>query len=289
MSTGRDAREGWNDGRALSTGSLLPLPVRVTRVRRETADVATFELTAASPFAFASGQFNMLYVFGLGEVAISISGDPARDDRIVHTVRAVGAVSSALARLRRDRVIGVRGPYGSYWPVAESEGSDIIIVAGGLGLAPLRPVIYHVLAHRERYGSVVVLYGARSPADILYRRELEAWRRRLDVDIVVTVDHAAADWRGNVGVVPALIPRTPVDPDHAVAMVCGPEIMMRFTVDALRQRGLAMDRIFLSMERNMKCAIGLCGHCQFGPAFICRDGPVFRCDRVASLFDIREI
>jgi NAD(P)H-flavin reductase len=289
MFTGQDARKAWNDGQAPSPDSLLPLPVCISGVRRETADVATLELTPASPFAFTAGQFNMLYVFGLGEVAISISGDPAEEDRIVHTVRAVGAVSSALARLRRDRVIGVRGPYGSYWPVAESEGSDIVIVAGGLGLAPLRPVIYRVLAHREHYGRVAVLYGARSPAEILYRRELEAWRRRLDVDIVVTVDHAAADWRGNVGVVPALIPRMPVDPDHAVAMVCGPEIMMRFTVDALRQRGLAMDRVFVSMERNMKCAIGLCGHCQFGPAFVCRDGPVFRFDRIAPVFNIREI
>jgi len=267
----------------------VPQPLRVARVRRETAGVATLELIPASPFAFDAGQFNMLYVFGLGEAAVSISGDPAEEDRIVHTVRAVGAVSGALARLRRDMAIGVRGPYGSSWPVAESESSDVIIVAGGLGLAPLRPVIYRVLAHRERYGTVVVLYGARGPADILYRRELETWRRRLDVDITVTVDHAAADWRGNVGVVPASIPRIPVDPDHAVAMVCGPEIMMRFTVDALRQRGLAMDRIFVSMERNMKCAIGLCGHCQFGPAFVCRDGPVFRFDRIAPFFNIREI
>jgi NAD(P)H-flavin reductase len=253
------------------------------------ADVATLELAPASAFAFIAGQFNMLYMFGLGEVAISISGNPAEEGRIVHTVRAVGAVSRAITRLRRNEVIGVRGPYGSCWPVAESADSDIIIVAGGLGLAPLRPVIYRVLAHRERYGRVAVLYGARGPADILYRRELEAWRRGLDVDITVTVDHAAADWRGDVGVVPALIPRTPVDPDHAVAMVCGPEIMMRFTVDALRQRGLAMDRIYVSMERNMKCATGLCGHCQFGPAFVCRDGPVFRYDRIAPLFDIREI
>jgi NAD(P)H-flavin reductase len=165
----------------------------------------------------------------------------------------------------------------------------MIVVAGGLGLAPLRPVIYHLLGNRERYGRVVVLYGARGPAEFLYCRELEAWRRRLDVDISVTVDHAAADWRGNVGVVPALIPRTPVDPDHAVAMVCGPEIMMRFTVDALRRRGLAKDRIFVSMERNMKCAVGLCGHCQFGPAYVCRDGPVFRYDRIASLSSVREI
>jgi NAD(P)H-flavin reductase len=287
MFTGHGTSEGPSD-RALSADSLLPLPARVSRVRRETADVATIELTP--PFAFAStaGQFNMLYVFGLGEVAISLSGDPAEEDRIVHTVRAVGAISGAITRLRRDQVIGVRGPYGSYWPVAESEGSDIVIVAGGLGLAPLRPVIYRVLADREHYGRVAVLYGARAPAEILYRRELEAWQR-LDVDITVTVDHAAADWRGNVGVVPALIPRMPVDPDHTVAMVCGPEIMMRFTIDALRQRGVAMDRIFVSMERNMKCAIGLCGRCQFGPAFVCRDGPVFRFDRIAPLFGVREI
>ena len=288
MSTGHAARNGRDDGRPLTADSLVPLPLRITRVRRETADVATLELTPASAFAFTAGQFNMLYVFGLGEVAISISGDPGEEGRLVHTVRAVGAVSSAITRLRRHQVIGVRGPYGSCWPVAESEGSDILIVAGGLGLAPLRPVIYRVLAHRERYGRVVVLYGTRSPADIVYRRELEAWRR-LDLDITVTVDHAEEDWRGNVGVVPAMIPRAPVDPDHAVAMVCGPEMMMRFTVDALRQRGLAMDRIFVSMERNMKCAIGLCGHCQFGHAFVCRDGPVFRYDRVAPFFDMREI
>src|SRR5271166_2839915 len=254
MSMGHDVREAREEGRAALPDSLLPMPVRVTHVRRETADVATIELTPASAFAFVPGQFNMLYMFGLGEVAISLSGDPAEQGQVVHTVRAVGDVSRAITRLRRDQVIGARGPYGSCWPVAESEGSDIVIVAGGLGLAPLRPMIYRVLAHRERYGRVVVLCGARGPADILYRRELEAWRRRLDVDITVTVDHAAADWRGNVGVVPALIPRIPVDPEHAVALVCGPEIMMRFTIDALRQRGLRTDRIYLSMERNMKCA-----------------------------------
>ena len=285
MSTGRNAP----DGRTQSGDGLLPVPVRVSRVRRETADVTTIELTPPSAFASTPGQFNMLYVFGLGEVAISLSGDPADQRRVAHTVRAVGAISRAITRLRRNQVIGVRGPYGSGWRVAESEGSDIVVVAGGLGLAPLRPVIYQVLARREHYGRVVILYGARGPADILFRRELQAWRRRLDLDITVTVDHAGADWRGNVGVVPALIPRAPIDPDHAVAMVCGPEIMMRFTIDALRQRGLAMERIFVSMERNMKCAIGLCGHCQFGPAFVCRDGPVFRFDRIAPLFNTREI
>jgi NAD(P)H-flavin reductase len=289
MSTDYDAREAKQEGRARAPESHVPVPVRVGRIRREMAGVITLQLTPTSAFGFVPGQFNMLYVFGLGEVAISLSGDPAEEIRIVHTVRAVGATSSAITRLRRNDVIGVRGPYGSYWPVLESEGSDIVIVAGGLGLAPLRPVIYRVLAHRQRYGRVVVLYGARGPADILYRRELEAWQRHLDVDIMVTVDHAAADWRGNVGVVPALIGRAPIDPDHTVAMVCGPEIMMRFTIEALRQRGLVTDRIFLSMERNMKCAIGFCGHCQFGPAFVCRDGPVFRFDRIAPFFNIREI
>ncbi len=249
----------------------------------------TIELAPPAAFSFAAGQFNMLYAFGLGEVAISLSGDPGNVNRIVHTVRAVGSVSTALTRLRSGMSIGVRGPYGSAWPVTESEGGDIVIVAGGLGLAPLRPAIYAMLAHRERYSRVVVLYGARSPADILFRRELEMWRRRLDIDVTVTVDHAAADWRGNVGVVPALIPRIPVDPEHAVALICGPEIMMRFTIDALRQRGLRTDQIYLSMERNMKCAVGLCGHCQFGPAFVCREGPVFRFDRVAPIFNIREI
>jgi len=149
--------------------------------------------------------------------------------------------------------------------------------------------MYSVLGRRQHYGRIILLYGARGPADILYRRELEAWRCRLDIDIAVTVDHAGADWRGNVGVVPTLIPRISFDPHHAVALVCGPEIMMRFTIAALRDRGLAEDRIYLSMERNMKCAAGLCGRCQFGPHFICRDGPIFRFDRIAPVFGIREI
>jgi NAD(P)H-flavin reductase len=274
---------------AVPAGWSVPQPLRVARVRREAADVVTLDLAPSSPFAFAAGQFNMLYVFGLGEVAISISGDPAAADRIVHTVRAVGAVSRALTRLRRDAIVGMRGPYGSAWPVVEAEGNDVVIVAGGLGLAPLRPAIYRVLARRRDYGRVVLLYGARGPGDILYRRELETWRRRLDVDVEVTLDHAGGDWHGNVGVVPSLIPRISFDPQHAVALVCGPEIMMRFTIAALRDRGLMAAQIHLSMERQMKCAVGLCGRCQFGPAFVCRDGPVFRLDRIAPLLAIREI
>ena len=207
----------------------------------------------------------------------------------MHTVRDVGAVSGAIAKLKPGATIGVRGPFGTGWPVAAAEGSDVVIVAGGLGLAPLRPAIYQIFANRGRYGRVVILFGSRNPNDMLYRHEIEQWRPRLDVDIEVTVDHADADWRGNVGVVPALIPRAAFDPHETVALICGPEVMMRFTVSALRDAGVAAERIYLSMERNMKCAIGLCGHCQFGPTFVCKDGPVMRFDRIAGIFAMREI
>ena len=271
---------------------MVPRSFRVLSRRRETGDTVTLALASAhggEPFAFAPGQFNMLYMFGLGEVPISMSGDPAAPDRLIHTIRAVGRVSAALTDLRKGGVVGVRGPFGAGWPVEQAVGSDVVVVAGGLGLAPLRPAIYRVLANRRRYGRVSLLYGGRSPAEILYRHELGRWRRRLDIDIEVTVDHATDDWRGNVGVVPGIVARAGFDPDHAVAMVCGPEVMMRFTIAALRDRGVAADRIYLSMERNMKCAIGLCGHCQFGPTFVCKDGPVMRYDRIGSILQLREV
>jgi NAD(P)H-flavin reductase len=276
---------------AVSTDPFVPKPYRVERVRRETRDVATLELVPVSgePPAFQPGQFNMLYAFGIGEVAISMSGDPAERDRTVHTVRNVGAVSGAIATLQAGAIVGVRGPFGTAWPSAAAEGGDVAIVAGGLGLAPLRPAIYHVLIHRERYGRVIVLYGAREPAEILYRREIERWRRRLDVDVAVTVDHADPKWHGNVGVVTKLIARAGLDPNNTIAMVCGPEVMMRFTANVLHGVGIPLGSIYVSMERNMKCAIGLCGHCQFGPSFICKDGPVMRYDRIAGLLPIREI
>lgn len=269
----------------------IPQPYRIDRVRREVRDIVTLELVpqAGGLTAFQPGQFNMLYVFGVGEVAISLSGDPANQTTYVHTVRNVGAVSGAITRLAAGDMVGVRGPFGSAWPGEVAEGNDVVIVAGGLGLAPLRPSIYRLLAHRERYGRLVLLYGTRSARDILYRAEIERWRRRLDVDIEVTVDHADPTWHGNVGVVPKLISRAGFDPHNTIAMVCGPEVMMRFTAIALNGAGLSSDRIYLSMERNMKCAIGLCGHCQFGPSLICKDGPVMRYDRLADLLAVREI
>jgi NAD(P)H-flavin reductase len=274
----------------MTADPFVPALYRVDDVRRELSDTVTLTLAplAGARPAFAPGQFNMLYAFGVGEVAISMSGDTEAGG-FIHTVRDVGAVSRAIAAMQVGATVGVRGPFGTGWPVKEAEGSDVLVIAGGLGLAPLRPAIYHLLANRERYDRVTILFGSRNPADMLYRHEIEDWRRRLDVDIDVTVDHADAEWRGNVGVVPKLVARAAFDPAETVAMVCGPEVMMRFTVAALDEAGVPAERIHLSMERNMKCAIGLCGHCQFGPTFVCKDGPVMRYDRIAGIFAVREI
>jgi NAD(P)H-flavin reductase len=270
---------------------MVPQVARVRRRRQDAPEVFTLELETegSDEGGFAPGQFNMLTVFGVGESAISMSGDPAKKGGIVHTVRAVGTVSRALTELRRGDVLGLRGPFGVGWPMAELDGKDVIVIAGGIGLAPLRPVIYRLLAERHRFDRVVILYGTRSPDDILFRQELESWRQRLDIDLEVTVDHAAGGWYGHVGVVTTLLPRLALDPEKAVALLCGPEIMMRFAVQALVSMGLPEQAIYVSMERNMKCAIGLCGHCQFSPVFVCRDGPVFRYDRIQYLLALKEI
>jgi NAD(P)H-flavin reductase len=271
---------------------MVPRPYAVERARQETQDTFTLELgpvNGTRTIPFAPGQFNMLYLFGVGEVPISISGDPGRPQTLVHTTRVVGTVTRTLRQLRVGDTLGVRGPFGNPWPLEEALGSDLVIVAGGIGLAPLRPVLYRVLAQREKFGKVVLLYGTRSPEDILFRRELEQWRASFELDVHVTVDRAVGRWRGNVGVVTTLIPRAHFDPLSTLAVVCGPEVMMRFTALELLKRGVTREHIYLSMERNMKCGIGLCGHCQFGPTFVCKDGPVFRYDRIEAFFGKREL
>ena len=271
---------------------MLPQVYRVQRVRREMPDTFTLELEPADGSdipPFATGQFNMLYIFGVGEIPISISGDPAKRKPLIHTTRAVGTVSRAMRELKPDDVIGVRGPFGSHWPIEKAIGKDVLIVAGGIGLAPLRSAMYQIIAHREKYGKVVLLYGARTPSDILYRRELENWRAHFDLEVYVTVDRATGSWRGSVGVVTRLVPRAPFDPLNTLAMVCGPEVMMRYTALELERRGVPVENIYISMERNMKCAVGLCGHCQFGPHFVCKDGPVFQYSHVQDLLVKGEI
>src|SRR5436190_7064536 len=273
----------------LAPGAMVPRPFRVVRRRREASDTWTLELepVAGEPLEVSPGQFTMLYAFGIGEVPVSVSGEAGGP--LIHTLREVGALTAALCASRPGTVLGVRGPFGNAWPVDVARGSDVAIVAGGIGLAPLRPAIYHILSHRRDYGEVALLYGSRTPADLLYRRELERWRGRFDLQVGVTVDRGADGWRGDVGVVPKLIASARFDPDAVVAMVVGPEIMMRFTGEALLERGVPADRIYLSMERDMQCGLGHCGHCQLGPTLICRDGPVYRWDEIAPLLKVREL
>jgi NAD(P)H-flavin reductase len=271
---------------------MLPRLFRVKRMTRETADTFTMELQSANGetgLPFSPGQFNMLYVFGMGEVPISISGDPAKPERLIHTIRAVGTVTRAMRGMRSGDVVGVRGPLGTGWPIEAARGNDVVIVAGGIGLAPLRSVLYALISEREKYGRAVLLFGTRTPEDIPFQRELERWRGRLDLEVNVTVDKASRAWRGNVGVVTTLIAKASFDPHATTAFICGPEVMMRFTTLELQGQGVPADNIYISMERNMKCGIGLCGHCQLGPYFICKDGPVFRVDQVRKFLALREI
>ena len=268
----------------VTLSSYVPEPAVIRAVGPETPGVVTFRLelqdaARQAAYRYEPGQFNMLLLFGVGEVAISISGAVGEQPGIGHTIRSVGTVTRVMERLRPGDVLGLRGPYGTGWPLEQARGRDVIVVAGGLGLAPLRPVIHALLDRRDEYGRVVLLYGARQPADLLYRREYDGWVRR-GLEMLVTVDRADETWTGRVGVVPALMGRVGFDPARTIAFTCGPEVMMHFTVRELLARGLPPERIFLSLERNMECGVGLCGRCQLGPFFLCKDGPVFAYDRV---------
>lgn len=270
---------------------LQPWPWLVREVIRETADVVTLVLVpdqGTQPLRFQPGQFAMLYAFGVGEVPISISAIAADGSALVHTVRDVGMVSAALCRCQPGDVVGVRGPYGSHWPIEAHRGRDIVVAAGGIGLAPVRPILHQLMEHRDAYGQVVLLYGARRPEDLLYPEEYQIWRDR-GVQVEVTVDNADSDWTGHVGVITTLIRHGHFKGENASAFICGPEVMMRFTAEELEHRGVPPGAISISMERNMKCAVGFCGHCQLGSEFICVDGPVFAWPQMRELITIREL
>lgn len=268
-------------------GPMVPVRHRVAGVRQELNDTVTLALEPleALPAGFRAGQFNMLWGFGTGEVPISVSGDPTGGP-LLHTIRAVGASTRALCALDQGAVVGVRGPFGSHWDVAGARGCDVVIVAGGIGLAPLRPLVLEILAERATFARVTLLVGARSPDEILFADDLERWRKS-DIDVYVTVDHAEPGWRGDVGVVTRLLPRARIDPGNTMAFVCGPEVMMRFAAAGLSDLGVGRASIQVSLERNMKCAIAHCGHCQIGPTFVCREGPVYSYDVAGPLMAVR--
>jgi NAD(P)H-flavin reductase len=270
---------------------MLPSPHRVVSRRQELNDTWTLELEPVDGGGgldpFAPGQFAMLYAFGAGEVPISVSGVTAGGP-LVHTVRAVGAATRAICATEPGDQLGARGPFGNSWPLAAAEGGDVVILSGGIGLAPLRPAVEHLAANRSAYGAVSLLHGARSPDELLYPDDLERWRAA-GIAVETTVDAAPAGWQGRVGLVTKLIPRASFDGANTTAMLCGPEVMMRYAAAALAERSVPDERIHVSMERNMKCAIGHCGHCQLAHQFICKDGPVFPYRLVGPLLGIREL
>ena len=270
---------------------MTPRMLRLTRVAHELEDAVTLHLDATplSSAAFAPGQFNLVYLFGVGEAALPISGDPARPRRLEHTVRGRDAVTRALCAAPRGSLLGVRGPFGTGWPLAELEGREVLLIAGGMGLAALRSAVLALLASRPSLARLTLLYGARSPAELLYRRELEAWRAQGDVRVEVFVDNAGPGWAGQVGVVASALPTSVGDPARTSVLLAGPEVLERFVVRELRRLGVRDEHVHVALERSLRCGVGLCGHCHYGPHVVCREGPVLRLDRIAPHLYVREL
>lgn len=274
-------------------------PARVAVIQRivpETPESCTFWTTwrdgDGAGYSFEPGQFNMLYLFGVGEIPISISSDPSHPQRLGHTIRFAGRVTNAFKSLEPGDEIGLRGPFGNPWPLAEAEDGDLVVVAGGLGICPVRPAVESAMRHRDRFRRVILVLGARSPSLFPYREELAEWVEQTGkrgVEIHLSVDEAAAGWEYEVGVVTTLFPGANIEPDRTAAFVCGPEVMMRFAGKGLLEMGVPAERVWVSMERNMQCGIRLCGHCQLGPWFVCSDGPVFRYDRIRHVMEVPEL
>jgi len=274
--------------------TMVPLPARIVDVCEENFNTQTFVLqledqAARNAYRWTPGQFNMLYVPGVGEAAISISSDPFEPQTLAHTIRLVGSVTRAIARVEVGGVVGLRGPFGRGWPVEQLNGGDVVMVAGGIGLAPLRPMVYWLRRHRERFRRVVLLFGCRSPEDRLYVNELEQWASDEMMDVLVTVDNAIGGWVGPVGVVTDLLRRIRVNADCTTVMVCGPRVLNRVAAWNFLQLHVPPQRVYLSLERNMNCGFGQCGHCQFGGKFVCKDGPVFAFSEIAHIFASEEI
>jgi NAD(P)H-flavin reductase len=271
------------------TMSAVPANYRVAGRREETHDTVSLTLEpAGAPIGgVRPGQFTMLYAFGIGEVPVSVSGLDG-SPLLIQTIRAVGAVTTALCTARIGQSVGVRGPFGTTWDEASAAGHDLLIVAGGIGLAPLRPPLLAALRQRQRYRRVIVLIGARSPAELIFATELAGWQEK-GAEVDVTVDKADASWPGNVGVVTQLIGRAEIDAARTTALICGPEVMMRLTARSLQAAGIPAARIRVSLERNMQCGVAECGHCQLGPLLLCRDGPVVSYAVAEPLMTIREL
>jgi len=279
---------------ACAGDGMVPVPARIVSVKEENFNTRTFRMEIVDEgvrkaYRWQPGQFNMLYLPGVGEAAISISSDPDEPQVLEHTIRVVGSVTRAVGRLGPGGVVGIRGPFGHGWPLDRIEGRELVIVGGGIGLAPLRPVIYWVLRRRDRFRRVILLYGCRTPADRLYVEELEKWSSESAIDVLVTVDNATAGWVGPVGVVTKLLQRVKVSAARTTLFVCGPRMLNRAAAWSFLQLRVPPEQVYLSLERNMHCGFGRCGHCQYGPKFVCKDGPVFCFQDIADLLARTEV
>lgn len=270
---------------------LVPQQVEIVEKRSFAPDIHSYRLRFRDPaarrcFDFLPGQFNMVYVPGVGEVAISIASDPEEED-LEHIIRIVGRTTRVIGKLEKGDILGLRGPYGTPWPLQEARWKNVLVITGGLGSAPVIGAIDYMFRRRFNYGRISVLHGVKEPADLIHRQRFEDWRREPNSEVQLTCDQPDRGWREHVGYVTTLFDEVELDPSHRVVFMCGPEPMVVSATRALRNRGISEDRIFISIERNMKCAVGFCGHCQFGPAFVCKDGPVVTYRRIAPFFGVQ--
>lgn len=268
------------------TSSLYqPIPAEMVKIEQltEKEKLFTLHLKDGRNLGHQAGQFVEVSVFGIGEAPISVSSSPTRNGSFELCVREVGDVTGALHRMKPGSTVGIRGPFGNGFPVDKMRGQDLLFAPGGLGLAPLRSLINQVLDERESFGRVIILYGARNPAELLFKDELAQWEARDDVEFHVTVDRGDEGWSGNVGVITTLFPKITVDPRSTVAVTVGPPIMYRFVLKELLSKGIRDERIYLSLERRMKCGLGKCGHCQINNVYVCQEGPVFSYTRLKEL------
>lgn len=272
----------------MSDNIYFPSLVTIGEVRPETPDISTFVVAFDDPqlresFTYRPGQFAELSVFGVGECPIGIASSPTWKGCLEFCVRAVGTVTNAIHDLDVGDKMGLRGPLGNSWPTKEVEGKNLLFIGGGIGLPPLRSLIHYVLDNRERYGAVEIIYGARSPQDLVYKQELNQWDERPDVDVHVTVDVGDETWEGPVGFVPPFLSEINPSPQNKVTFTCGPPIMIKLVVEALEEMGYADADIVTTLEMKMKCGVGKCGRCNIGDMYICRDGPVFTFDQLRRI------
>lgn len=266
----------------------IPYPAIIESIQTESSDTKTFKICFKNKkikdsFTYKPGQFVEMSVLGVGEAPISITSSPSRKGFLQFTVRAVGKVTNAIHKLKAGDVVYIRGPYGNSFPFDEVKGKNLLFVAGGIGLPPLRSIINMVFDNRTDFGRVKILYGAKTPQELCFKEELKQWRKIPETEAFLTVDRPTDGWKGHVGVVTTLWDKTPIMPDETIAYVCGPPIMIKFVVQKLSESGFRPEDIYVSLERYMKCGVGKCGHCNIGGKFVCIDGPIFNYAEIKTL------